>query len=148
MGLDMYLTAEKYISEWSDKDLSEKLNKISIPGKTGRINFVRTEAIYWRKANAIHKWFVDHCQGGVDECQETYIELEQLEALRFACTQVIQNPEKYAEELLPPCAGFFFGSTEMDSYYMEDLIATREALDRILNDKESRKWNYYYRASW
>ena len=24
---------------------------------------------YWRKANAIHSWFVENCQDGVDECQ-------------------------------------------------------------------------------
>jgi hypothetical protein len=148
MGLDMYLNAKKYISEHLEKELSDQINKISIKGKFGRINYVTSEVIYWRKANAIHNWFVENCQNGIDECQETYIELEQLEALRFACTQVIQNPEKYAEELLPTCDGFFFGSTEMDSYYIEDLVATREALDRILDDPEARKWDYYYRASW
>lgn len=144
----MYLSAEKYISEYSDADLSAVINSISIPGKTGRINRVRTEAMYWRKANAIHKWFVDNCQGGVDDCQETYIDIEKLEELRDVCSMVIRNPGMYADKLLPPSEGFFFGSTEIDSYYIEDLVATREALDRILNDEESRKWNYYYRASW
>ena len=41
--------------------------------------------MYWRKANAIHNWFVVNCQKGVDECQRTYIERSQLVELKDAC---------------------------------------------------------------
>ena len=35
----------------------------------------------WRKANQIHKWFVDNCQEGDDNCQRHYVSRENLEEL-------------------------------------------------------------------
>jgi hypothetical protein len=35
-----------------------------------------------------------------------------------------------AKELLPTQAGFFFGSTDYDEYYYEDLVYTRDLLDK------------------
>jgi hypothetical protein len=29
---------------------------------------IKEEVGYWRKANHIHKWFVDHIQNGIDDC--------------------------------------------------------------------------------
>jgi hypothetical protein len=47
---------------------------------------------YWRKANAIHKWFVDECQGGVDECQlSDPISREKLVELRGLCQRVVDS---------------------------------------------------------
>lgn len=43
---------------------------------------------YWRKANMIHKWFVDNVQGGVDECQVTQVSKEQLLSLIHLCEEV------------------------------------------------------------
>ena len=55
----------------------EKEEKHSISVKKGgksrkdikpkRISHIIEEMIYWRKANAIHNWFVENCQEGVDE---------------------------------------------------------------------------------
>ena len=47
MGLDMYLTAEKYLSDYSegDKPLKEQLNGLPVPaGLKGKLNRVRAEA--------------------------------------------------------------------------------------------------------
>ena len=44
-----------------------------------------TEIIYWRKANAIHKWFVENVQEGVDDCGEYEVTVEQLTELRDLC---------------------------------------------------------------
>ena len=35
--------------------------------------------ITWRKANAIHKFFVDTCQNGNDNCQRHYVSRENLD---------------------------------------------------------------------
>jgi len=56
---------------------------------------------------------------------------------------------KVAEALLPSTAGFFFGGTEYDEYYMEEIkstikmIAEELAIDYGVNAPE-----YYYRSSW
>jgi hypothetical protein len=91
-------------------------------------------------ANAIHAWFVKNVQDGVDECQESYVSYEQLVELRDLCKKVIKTKNA---ELLPPQAGFFFGSTEVDEYYMEDLKETIKIIDALDPDGE-----YVYRASW
>ena len=55
---------------------------------TGYIELV-TQAGYWRKANAIHAWFVREVQGGVDECQRSEVELEKLKELGVLCLFVL-----------------------------------------------------------
>lgn len=49
---------------------------------------------YWRKANQIHAWFVDECQGGVDECQlSDPIPREKLLELRNLCARILGKTE-------------------------------------------------------
>ena len=76
MGLDMYLYKTTYYFDSSDakRPLPEGI-------QPERLREIKEQVGYWRKANAIHGWFVKHCQGGVDECQETEIERGQLKEL-------------------------------------------------------------------
>lgn len=50
-----------------------------------------------------------------------------------------------AEALLPSAAGFFFGSTDYDEYYVSDLCETVEQIDRALAIDGA---DFYYRSSW
>ena len=74
--------------------------------------------ITWRKANAIHKFFVDTCQEGNDNCQRHYVSRENLEELLEAINTIlaVKKPvarEMKAEALLPTDnEGCFFGSKE------------------------------------
>jgi hypothetical protein len=137
MGLDMYLTAERYF--WFDE------KKPVIDGH--EIQSVRAEAIYWRKANQIHNWFVEQIQNGEDECQEHSVGREKLVELRSLCKEAISNPDK-AQEILPNIAGFFFGATHYNEWYIRDLEHTIEGIDRILTDFPAEKWEFHYRSSW
>ena len=145
MGLDMYLYAERYVSDYNEegKELSNKLFEAT--GK--RITSIRTEVGYWRKANAIHKWFVDNCQDGRDECQSTFVPDEKLEELLETVKQVLADP-KLAPQLLPTGSGFFFGGTEYDSWYIQDLEETKNILETVLNDRSLDNWDFYYQSSW
>lgn len=56
---------------------------------------------YWRKANAIHRWFVQECQGGVDECQPSDpIPMGKIEELISLCQQVIDQSEMHDGEIV------------------------------------------------
>lgn len=44
---------------------------------------------YWRKANAIHQWFVDNCQDGIDDCRSVIVEREQLQTLKSLCETIL-----------------------------------------------------------
>lgn len=150
MGLDMYLTGRRYIWEHSDKpeeqELAQALGKLPNLGNNGkRVKGVEVEAMYWRKANAIHKWFVDNVQDGEDECREHYVTREQLSDLRDACANALANPAE-ASYYLPTTQGFFFGSTDIDEWYFEAMRATVDGLNECLN--MDKAWSFYYCSSW
>jgi hypothetical protein len=148
--------------------------------KSERVKYVVEDIGYWRKANAIHLWFVKNVQNGVDDCGEYYVSKDQLQDLldtvntvlesvkvkdgqihngtRYAegkveelyePGKVITNPE-VADRLLPTGNGFFFGGTDYDHYYLEDLKYTKLILEEVLKEMEDPKdySSYYYRASW
>jgi hypothetical protein len=157
MGLDMYLTAKKYL--WSDKDkeISEKVGEIvgvnsnpekRFAGSSLVVKEISVDAMYWRKANAIHGWFVENCQGGVDECQETYIPREKLVELRDLCKDILENPDAERDEDLDPVDGFFFGSTEKNEWYYQDLKDTVEGITNALESLPEHEYQFFYQASW
>jgi len=151
MGLDMYLTAKKYLSDYTpaEKDVKDQISEINHPiFKTGmEVKEISFEAMYWRKANAIHKWFVDKCQDGVDECQETYVDVARLKELVDTCKIVLADKSK-ANTLLPPQSGFFFGSTDIDEYYLDDLQNTVDRLGDLLDMPNVEQFSFYYQSSW
>jgi hypothetical protein len=154
MGLDMYLSAKKYMSKYFDAADSEKIKSINElfgvegdeDGDYGAQEVIFRVA-YWRKANAIHEWFVQNVQDGRDECQEAWVSREQLKELADLCKQIVAEPKK-ADELLPTRSGFFFGSTDYDDWYMQDIQHTADRIDKILADPAFAKADFYYQSSW
>lgn len=130
MGLDMYLYGVKMSFQNHDYNIGGKIDG--------------TEIGYWRKSNQIHNWFVDNCQGGVDDCRDHGVYHEDLETLKEKCEEVLKNPRE-ADNILPTQSGFFFGSTEYDEYYFDDLRDTIEIIDWAL----SQDFDYFlYCSSW
>lgn len=96
MGLDMYLTRQTYVQNWNH---TKPENRVEITINKGRkphpkidpskITYITEEVGYWRKANHIHKWFVDNVQDGIDECQRSYVSFEQLQELKELCKSVL-----------------------------------------------------------
>ena len=142
MGLDMYLSAKKYF--YTDDETAKKISEVA---KTGdfQVQEVSVRAMYWRKANAIHGWFVRNCQDDVDDCREYYVSHENLERLRDICQAVLDGDDEWSDEL-EPTEGFFFGSTEKDDFYYQDLKHTVEGLNKVLNELDS--YDFYYQSSW
>ena len=159
MGLDMYLEARKYVSKGGFEDgelvTSPEFMRVASFGPDGMTKYsdfagatVCIPIGYWRKANAIHGWFVRECGGGVDECQDIYVPREKLVELRDLCKSVIKQPAM-AGDILPPTSGFFFGSYEIDEWYMQDMKKTIEMLDHVLDTlPDNWDWSFYYHASW
>ena len=145
MGLDMYLKAERYI--WYNEDeLGDEVKK-SFPElpEGAKIKQVEAEVGYWRKANQIHRWFVDNVQEGVDECQKSPVDREQIKELLELCKKVEEDASQ-ASKLLPTQSGFFFGGTEYDDWYMKDIQDTIKICEAALALPDS--WELYYRSSW
>jgi len=151
MGLDMYITARRYLWDFGDHDdvkIAQAIGDLFPELKGQKAKTVSVEAMYWRKANAIHKWFVDNVQDGVDECQETYLNREDMQNLLDVCRAVIASPDQ-ANVLLPAQSGFFFGSTDYDEWYFDDVKKTIEFLENLFsNEKMMKHWDFYYQSSW
>lgn len=149
MGLDMYLSAEKY--QWGSAgdeptDMTKAVNTV-LDTKGKQVSSVRIWACDWRKANAIHAWFVKNVQDGEDNCQRYEVSVKQLYELVELCKEVLADRSK-AEELLPTQEGFFFGDTKYDEYYFDDLRDTIEKLTPFITDPEWESWDFYYQSSW
>lgn len=153
MGLDMYLTAKRYLWKDEDEEISKKINDLievdadresRLKGSSLIVKQIELEAMYWRKANAIHGWFVENVQDDEDDCREYYVEREQLEELLAECVSVLTSRDT---NKLPPQLGFFFGSTKIDEWYWQDLEDTVKGLEKALTLPE-KEYSFYYRASW
>ena len=173
MGLDMYLYARKYVSkfdytnfkreegvmppvkeEWKTlatlspkglMDNSQDFGGISISFPVG----------YWRKANAVHGWFVNQMANGVDECQEIPLDRGYLLVLRDSCKAVLESDKDDMEEVaadhgLEPIEGFFFGGKDIDEWYIDSLKYTIEMIDNIFSivPEGDYEWQFIYQASW
>jgi hypothetical protein len=181
MGLDMYLSKKTYVKQWSHNkpedqfEVSVKKGGVTYPHINGeRVSYVTEEVAYWRKFNALHNWFVENCQDGRDECQETYVGREKLEELLITLHQVKNiletsprkkqqvengwsNGEKtfveievvtdteQLDELFPTTSGFFFGGTEYDMYYEQEVKETIKLFGNLLKEEGG---DYYYQSSW
>lgn len=172
MGLDQYLTISEYVTRTKRGDgihgdapvanplFDELVNRrpswVDKSAHTGiSLDY---PAGYWRKANGIHNWFVNNVQDGRDECQKSFVAPQQLRDLRDACEKVLyastqdsRGVQEVAFEVgLSPKSGFFFGSTEYDEYYMEDLRYTAKLITRLeVAGVFDNAWvDIYYQASW
>ena len=154
MGLDMYLVGRRgfYDDNKTAESIAKKfpeLSEFSSPFGGNVVTEVNADVGYWRKANAIHRWFVDTVQQGEDDCGRYYVSREDLEELKKVCDQILSDndhSDNLAEDLLPPTSGFFFGSTEIDEHYYSDLKYTSELVERCL--KMPEQWTFYYQSSW
>lgn len=139
----MYLTKKIYLGV----DYANKKNGTSVEIEMDKNNNILEEVGYWRKANQIHKWFVDNVQNGLDDCAEYYVSREKLKELLDTCIKVKEN-HGLAKKLLPVCNGFFFGSNEYDEYYYADIDDTINILQKIFKNINSGVTDYYYSSSW
>lgn len=100
----------------------------------------QTEAITWRKANQVHKWFVDNVQNGKDNCELYPVSYEKLMELKKLCEKALKTKDG---SILPPQSGFFFGSTDFDQWYWDNIELTRKQLSKLEPDV-----TYFYQSSW
>lgn len=196
MGLDMYLriykkSAEKVIpmDDLRMGELNDEKEFIQQQGKEKIFDMIMSNHLfpvqcgysdnvylatnleigYWRKANAIHKWFVENVQGGEDDCGYYTVTKAQISELRDLCKRVVDslknnpthmvqdengdyNIEEFmyigeAKELLPTHDGFFFGRTYYDEYYLESLRHTIRVCDEALY-QVGNEWAFIYHSSW
>lgn len=188
MGLDMYLTKKvevhkkgttfySLISRGAELDEGVEPSKFFIEDDNERIEISADfigfdlDKIYWRKANAIHNWFVTHIQNDEDDCKPYILYEEKIIELRDVCKSIIEEEEEHgrdkaielADELLPTSDGFSFGDisyvdlgdTSYNDYYFDTVKETYDEIVRIIKTDEMASGKgyvthifYEYRSSW
>lgn len=183
MGLDMYLkrnidqaalfdakkelfyvrpVKNKQINPNVTPELVDALEKAFTPYDPIYKSQLSVMAGYWRKANAIHNWFINNAKVE-DDCREFEVNLPDLQSLRGVITEILEpydasdkNKAKVlAEKLLPTTSGFFFGDTDVDDDYFNILRDTLEILNNEIAIARTFSENNFpfaiswtYRASW
>jgi hypothetical protein len=165
MGLDMYLSAKKHFAKinWQALRANDELNYNSPEAVFPQFNdlmeltqlsnvatdiygaTVEVTCAYWRKANQVHAWFVREVQKGNDNCGEYYVSQDKLKELRDLCQKALDTRDP---NLLPPQDGFFFGGTDIDEWYWQDLKNTITQLDRIFALPQLSDLSFSYNSSW
>ena len=168
MGLDMYLRARKYVSDYDYQNGKERdqfegiLSAIGLDREDIAVEtpsaYVEVGVAYWRKANAIHNWFVENLADGVDDCKPVYVNRKDLLELHTVLVEVMEvkdmqeaDPDEAlptAEDILPTQGGFFFGETEDDEWYWMQVEYTRDRLATSLGNPKFADFDFEYRASW
>ena len=149
--------------------LDGQVGDIRMVKKVGDDYIVSTEAMYWRKANQIHDWFVKNAQDGIDDCLTYPVSIICLVYLYDDITTILDGvrfPSKdrmykdtnkwnaplanisLAQELLPTSSGFFFGDTHYNKWYFDDLRNTKKFLRRVLKQTTRNNWTFNYHSSW
>lgn len=129
MGLDINVTkiaktmVKTDTDSWKDYEkLTDELNTISSE------NF--EQLAYFRKVNFLFEFF----SGSLNEEETTAVFAKyEIEALIDSCEFVLNNRDK-ADEILPTCDGFFFGSLDYDDYYFESVENVLKSFKTILKD--------------
>jgi hypothetical protein len=121
-----------------------ELNGVPDTVEPRKVVYIVEDAGSWRKANAIHRWFVENVQHGNDDCGLYQVSREQLQALLRSVETVLAHPE-LAARVLPTLEGFFFGGTEYDEWYVDDLKETKRMVMEALEDEDAE---FEYGSSW
>ena len=137
MGLDMYLSGEKYLKNGVRGD-EERIEEDGFP--LMRKIF---ELGYWRKNADLHGFIVKNfADDGIDDCKEIGLGPSDLKAI----IKAVKDTE------LPHTEGFFFRydmtPEEVDHQRQEDLFILKKAL-AWAEYKEDGVWrSITYQASW
>lgn len=132
MGLDMNMYAtqnlQKGVKDWDDEYFSDCISW------------------YWRKANQIHNWMVNNVQSGNDDCGLYEVSIYHIMELHKEITFAMATKDT---SKLPPTSGFFFGSTEVDEWYWENLADTKGYLEEMQDlFEDNTDTQFFYCSSW
>lgn len=143
----------------SDQNIADYIQNSRIYGLLGRpisiqlipqplsknLWMITNEVLYWRKANHIHQWMVTNVQNDVDDCQSYPITQCHIEKFIEDATNAIKDdPEKY----MPCSSGFFFGSTDYNKWYYDELKKSIKQFKQLLKPSVQNDWKIFYESSW
>lgn len=85
---------------------------------------------YWRKANQIRAFFASYVPEKVGEnIDRLTVTLDMLNTLEEKVDKCLKARDmQVSKQLLPTSSGFFFGCTDYDNYYYDELERTKDII--------------------
>jgi len=158
MGLDMYLTGDKFKRTEYAKDSNGEIlrdedggiisvNEDTVDGY--RRKSQRLEVGYWRKHAPLHNFIVEQFADGKDNCRPIELSAEEL---RWIAKVLRGENENYGLPDNDDCHGCFFGNDEWWDELRENAHEDAETFDKAADWVESEGKNFWhsveYQASW
>lgn len=135
MGLDMVIYSKKVVA-----------NKVIDEAKwLTSTTYVEEGLGYWRKFNALHGFIVLSFADGEDDCNPVWLREENIEEI-ISTLKAIKEDNSKAMELMPPYHGFFFGSYEIDEWYLKNIEMSIPIFENALS--RCKEEDIFYEASW
>ena len=100
---------------------------------------------YLRKVNAVHNFI--SMQHDVENCKHVHLTERDIDLLKSRCKTVLAD-HSLAPTLLPTTEGFFFGSTEYDEYYFQNLQYTLDIIVQACKQAFAKGMEVAYYAWW
>jgi len=146
MGLDMYLTGDKFHAGGVINKETGEYESVEPTYVDGfKLSSERLELGYWRKNAPLHVLMVNRFANGKDDCQPIDLGEKQLRLI----AELLRSKTMPTDE---QCGGFFFGSEEWWAECRqnadEDAKVFEAAADWLKSD-DAKFWNSVeYQASW
>lgn len=118
-----------YYDKWSEEEKAEysRLYDAIPNGKN-----YGEEIGYFYKVNFLMGFF-----GYEENCKDKEVSKSELEELQSRCNKVLASKDnELATSILPPQAGFFFGSTDINDYYYEKVAKVQKWVASVLETLE------------
>lgn len=92
--------------------------------------FSKPDAAYFRKVNSIYAYFADRLED--EMCVVTKSDI--IDIMNKATQVLSEHDEETSKSLLPTQGGFFFGSTDYDDWYYQEMIDILNKFGKLLKD--------------
>lgn len=131
MGLDMYLTGEKYVfRDWENPENNQYEDGYRLKSR-------RFDLGYWRKHPDLHGFIVANFAEELDDCKPIFLDSDNIRQILVAI----------ANDQLPHTEGFFFGESQNHEEQKADAIEILSGALQWLEADEIHR-SVYYQASW
>lgn len=150
MGLDMYLEAKRYVAPYDSQTepmrraIGAAIGYVPPKEKPGEdtslleVSGVTVRVGYWRKFDALHRWFVNNTQEGHDDCRPSFVSVDTLIELEEQLEQVSDDPASASE---------YFTADENETLDEGEVDYTLKVLHHAKR-LQAQGWDITYRASW
>ncbi|KQX98171.1 hypothetical protein ASD22_11045 [Rhodanobacter sp. Root480] len=146
----MYLEAKRYVAPYDSQTepmrraIGAAIGYVPPKEKPGEdtslleVSGVTVRVGYWRKFDALHRWFVNNTQEGHDDCRPSFVSVDTLIELEEQLEQVSDDPASASE---------YFTADENETLDEGEVDYTLKVLHHAKR-LQAQGWDITYRASW